>query len=171
MVAAPDAPRRFTALWRAVRDANGQGLAYLYGRETKADARQAKVKTPQPFRDSQSGWRHLHCALRRGSLSSRKRCAQSSEAFRTRTGLYGHSNQSLFGGENSAGKEFGQRPEGHFWRHPPIPGDGDRLIPRRRGQSHGKSKTIPTAPGNRNCAGLRGGPGRTRTCNQAVMSA
>jgi hypothetical protein len=46
-------PRRFPAPWRAdkvpggyvVRDAAGQALAYLYGRETEADARQAKVLT------------------------------------------------------------------------------------------------------------------------------
>jgi hypothetical protein len=44
-------------------------------------------------------------------------------------------------------------------------------FPRLQRQSHGKSKTIPLAPGNRICAGLRGGAGRTRTCNQAIMSA
>jgi hypothetical protein len=46
-------PRRFPPPWRAdkvpggyvVRDATGQALAYLYGRETEADARQAKVLT------------------------------------------------------------------------------------------------------------------------------
>jgi hypothetical protein len=38
-----------------------------------------------------------------------------------------------------------------------------------RQQSRGMLKTIPTAPGNRSCAGLRGGAGRTRTCNQAIM--
>jgi hypothetical protein len=45
--------RRFPTPWRSdrvrggyvVRDATGQGLAYLYGRETEADARQAKVLT------------------------------------------------------------------------------------------------------------------------------
>jgi hypothetical protein len=44
---------RFPAPWRAdkvpggygVRDATGQAPAYLYGRETEADARQAKVLT------------------------------------------------------------------------------------------------------------------------------
>jgi hypothetical protein len=44
-------PRRFPAPWRAdkvpggyvVRDATGQALAYLYGRETEADARQART--------------------------------------------------------------------------------------------------------------------------------
>jgi hypothetical protein len=43
--------RRFPAPWRAdkisggyvVRDANGQAIAYLYSRESKAEARQAKV--------------------------------------------------------------------------------------------------------------------------------
>jgi hypothetical protein len=41
-----ESPRRFPSPWRAdpmpggyvVRDANGQALAYLYGRETEADA-------------------------------------------------------------------------------------------------------------------------------------
>jgi hypothetical protein len=45
--------RRFPPPWRAdkvpggyvVRDATGQAFAYLYGRETEADARQAKVLT------------------------------------------------------------------------------------------------------------------------------
>jgi hypothetical protein len=45
--------RRFPPPWRAdkisggyvVRDASGQAIAYLYGRETAADARQAKVLT------------------------------------------------------------------------------------------------------------------------------
>jgi hypothetical protein len=46
-------PRRFPTPWRAdkvpggyvVRDATGQALAYIYSRETEADARQAKVLT------------------------------------------------------------------------------------------------------------------------------
>jgi hypothetical protein len=63
----------------------------------------------------------------------------------------------------------GQRPRRHFWRHRPIPGDRDRAIPRLWRQSHGKSKTIPTALGKQNCAGLRGGAGRTRTSNQTIM--
>jgi hypothetical protein len=45
--------RRFPAPWHAdkmpggyvVRDANGQALAYLYSRDSEADARQAKVLT------------------------------------------------------------------------------------------------------------------------------
>jgi hypothetical protein len=36
-------------------------------------------------------------------------------------------------------------------------------------QSRGELKTIPSAPGNRSCAGLRGGAGRTRTSNQTIM--
>jgi hypothetical protein len=48
-----DAPRRFPAPWHAdkipggyvVRDDNGQALAYLYGRENEAEARQAKTLT------------------------------------------------------------------------------------------------------------------------------
>jgi hypothetical protein len=47
--------------------------------------------------------------------------------------------------------------------------DRDRTMPRLRRQSRGKSKTIPTAPGNRNCAGLRGGAGRTQTGRQTIM--
>jgi hypothetical protein len=47
----PDPPRRFPTPWHAdkipggyvVRDANGQALAYIYSRETEAEARQANV--------------------------------------------------------------------------------------------------------------------------------
>jgi hypothetical protein len=46
-----ESPRCFPAPWRAkpipggyaVRDANGQALAYLYSRDNDAEARQAKV--------------------------------------------------------------------------------------------------------------------------------
>jgi hypothetical protein len=65
----------------------------------------------------------------------------------------------------------GQRPRRHFWRHQPISGDRDRAIPPLRRQSHGTSKTIPTAPGNGSYAGLGGGAGRTRTDNQPIMGA
>jgi K+/H+ antiporter YhaU regulatory subunit KhtT len=49
----PDPPRRFPTPWHAdkmpggyvVRDANGQALAYLYSRDSEADARQAKTLT------------------------------------------------------------------------------------------------------------------------------
>jgi hypothetical protein len=54
----PDAPRRFPAPWRAermpggyvVRDANHQAIAYLYSRQTEAEARQAKVLTADEAR-------------------------------------------------------------------------------------------------------------------------
>jgi hypothetical protein len=93
-------------------------------------------------------------------------------AVQTRTGLYRHSNRSLFASGNSCREKVwpGRRPRWHFKRHPPIPGDRDRAILRLRRQSRGKSKTIPTAPGNRLCAGLRGGAGRTQTNNQPVMA-
>jgi hypothetical protein len=47
----PEPPRRFPPPWRAdtipggfvVRDANGQSIAYVYSRETEAEARQANV--------------------------------------------------------------------------------------------------------------------------------
>ena len=50
--------RRFPPPWRAdripggyvVRDANGQELAYIYSRETEAEARQAKVLTKDEAR-------------------------------------------------------------------------------------------------------------------------
>lgn len=50
--------RRFPAPWHAdkisggyvVRDANGQALAYVYARETVAEALQAKVLTPDEAR-------------------------------------------------------------------------------------------------------------------------
>jgi hypothetical protein len=53
-----DSPRRFPTPWRAdkmpggyvVRDANGQALAYLYSRDSEADARQAKVLTADEAR-------------------------------------------------------------------------------------------------------------------------
>jgi hypothetical protein len=64
----------------------------------------------------------------------------------------------------------GQRLGRHFWRHSPIPGSGDRPVPRLRRQSRGQLKTIPTALGNRNCAGLRGGRPRTRTLDPLIKS-
>jgi hypothetical protein len=50
--------RRFPPPWRAdripggyvVRDANGQAIAYIYSRETEAEARQAKVLTADEAR-------------------------------------------------------------------------------------------------------------------------
>jgi hypothetical protein len=50
--------RRFPAPWRVdkipggfvVRDANGQALAYVYSRESEAEARQAKVLTSDEAR-------------------------------------------------------------------------------------------------------------------------
>jgi hypothetical protein len=47
----PEPPRRFPTPWRAdtlpggfvVREANGQSIAYVYSRETEAEARQANV--------------------------------------------------------------------------------------------------------------------------------
>jgi len=64
----------------------------------------------------------------------------------------------------------GQRPGRDFWRRTPIPRDRDWPLSRLSCQSRGKLKTIPTATGNRICAGLRGGAGRTRTCKQAIMA-
>jgi K+/H+ antiporter YhaU regulatory subunit KhtT len=51
-------PRRLPAPWRAeripggyvVRDANGQALAYVYSRETEAEAMQAKTLTEDEAR-------------------------------------------------------------------------------------------------------------------------
>jgi hypothetical protein len=51
--ATAQSPRRFTAPWYAdaipggyvVRDATGQSIAYVYSRETEAEARQANVLT------------------------------------------------------------------------------------------------------------------------------
>ena len=53
-----DAPRRFPAPWRAdkiaggyvVRDANGQALAYLYSRDDRTEALQAKMLTKDEAR-------------------------------------------------------------------------------------------------------------------------
>jgi hypothetical protein len=55
----------------------------------------------------------------------------------------------------------------HFGRLGPIPGDRDRALPRLRRQSRGKSKTIPAAPENRSCAGVRGGE---CSCNEPVST-
>jgi hypothetical protein len=55
----------------------------------------------------------------------------------------------------------GQRPGRDFWRGPPISRDRDSDVPRHPRQSPGKIKAIPPTPGNRSCAGLRGG-GRSR---------
>jgi hypothetical protein len=82
------------------------------------------------------------------------------------------SNQSPSPHAKSGGKKFGEARDrgGIFGDTLRFPGDRDRAIPRLRLQSRRKSKTIPTVPGNRNCAGLRGGAGRTQTCNQVIMS-
>jgi hypothetical protein len=63
----------------------------------------------------------------------------------------------------------GRRPGRHFRRGQPVSPDRDWPISGLRRQSRGKLKTIPTAPGNRSCVGLRGGAGRTQTGNQAIM--
>jgi hypothetical protein len=63
----------------------------------------------------------------------------------------------------------GQRLGRDFRSRRPIPGDRDWPLSRLSRQSRGELKTIPSAPGNRLCAGLRGGAGRTRTGNQAIM--
>jgi hypothetical protein len=65
----------------------------------------------------------------------------------------------------------GQRPRRDFWRLLCIPRRRGRLLSRFPRQGPGKLKTISTAPGNRICAGLGGGLGRTRTSNQVVMNA
>jgi hypothetical protein len=89
--------RRFPTPWRSdrvrggyvVRDATGQGLAYLYGRETEADARQAKVLTSDeaqpidnsvprlsaPYRSGPGANRHLGRAVPGQSKARRSRRA------------------------------------------------------------------------------------------------
>jgi hypothetical protein len=88
-----------------------------------------------------------------------RRQAEENGAYRT----HWDSNPSLptFEPVSAREREFrrervwrGQRLGGHFWQHQPILGDRDRAVPRLRRQSRGKSKTIQTASGNRNCAGL-----------------
>ena len=59
--------RRFPPPWKAerfdggfvVKDANGQSLAYVYGRETRADADTAKVLTIEEARHIASNIAHL----------------------------------------------------------------------------------------------------------------
>jgi hypothetical protein len=72
---------------------------------------------------------------------------------------------------NSAGKRSGEaRDRGSLFGD-----DGgfgvkrDWPVLRLRRQRCGKSKTIPNAPRNRNCAELRGGAGRTQTDHQPIM--
>jgi hypothetical protein len=68
-----EAPRRFPPPWRVdqipggyvVRDANGQALAYLYSRDSEADARQAKVLTADEADRAQ------HCAVAGASRKGR----------------------------------------------------------------------------------------------------
>jgi hypothetical protein len=64
----------------------------------------------------------------------------------------------------------GQRPAPDFWAQLCIPRHRDWPLSRFPRQSLGNLKTIPQAPGNRICAGLRGGAGRTQTDHQAIMS-
>jgi hypothetical protein len=132
------------------------------GTETRRQFRSDFSRFPR-FLDEKSSeiWPGNHC-----------RTAASFGRRLSRTCLCWHSNRSLLGRENSTGKRFGEARDwrGTFGVTGPIPGGRDHAISRLRQQSDGKSKTIPTAPGNRNCVRLRGGPGRTRTCNQAVMS-
>jgi hypothetical protein len=63
----------------------------------------------------------------------------------------------------------GQRPGRDFGGDLPILPDRDWPLSGLSRQSPGKLKTIPPASGNRNCAGLRGGAGRTQTSNQPIM--
>jgi hypothetical protein len=91
---------------------------------------------------------------------------------KARTGLSRPSNRSLFAAPIPAGKRSGEVRDwgrisgctGRFWA------TEDRAILLLRRQIRGKSKTIPTAAGNRICAGLRGGAGRTQTDNHVIMS-
>ena len=85
------------------------------------------------------------------------------------TRLWRKSNQSLSAPGIPPWKKFREGPRPRFWRYRLISGE-DHAIPRLRRQSHGKLKGIPSAPGKRICAGLRGGARRTQTDNQPVMS-
>lgn len=68
-------PRRFKPPWRAeripggyvVKDATGQALAYVYARETKADADTAKVLTMDEARRIASNIAKLPSLLAKGS--------------------------------------------------------------------------------------------------------
>jgi hypothetical protein len=120
-------------------------------------------------------WRMLRNMGRRPSV--RTICGRHRPTIRRRLRLEPNQSPSKFepvslrtGNSRRENVCRGQRRGGVFWRHQPAPGDRDRAIPRLRRQSREKSKTIPNAPGNRNCAGLGGGAGRTQTDHQAIMS-
>lgn len=70
----PAEPRRFPAPWRAdktaggyaVRDATGQAVAWVYCRDTMAEAMQAKVLTPDEARRVAANIARLPDLLKRG---------------------------------------------------------------------------------------------------------
>jgi hypothetical protein len=74
-------PRRFPAPWYAdktpggyvVRDANKQALAYIYSRDTDAEAMQAKVLTPGEARRIATNIARLPELLRRGPTETQWR--------------------------------------------------------------------------------------------------
>ena len=98
-------------------------------------------------------------ALGDATLRLRASYRSPSAIRQTRTGLCRHSNRSLFARGNSAGKEFGEARDrgGIFGGIGRFRATETALSRVSRRQSRGKSKTIPAAPGNQNCAGLRGG--------------
>jgi hypothetical protein len=63
-----------------------------------------------------------------------------------------------------------QHPKGLTLMPAPIPGDRDWDLSGLPRQSPRKLETISPASGNRICAGLRGGAGRTQACKQAIIS-
>jgi hypothetical protein len=126
-------------------------------------------KLPLTYYSCEGPFGHFFGAFAPGTV---RRCNSERRVWlQPRTGLCRHSNQSLSATGNSAGKKSGEaRDRGGIFGGTGRFRTTETALSRVSGQqSRGMLKTIPTAPGNRSCAGLRGGAGRTRNRSQAIM--
>jgi hypothetical protein len=140
-----------------------EGLGWADGRNVRMDLRRREPKWSGV--EFMAAWRRaIELSLGDEDTAELNSIAQSRTETASRVErarillLRWHSNRSLLGRENSTGKRFGEARDwrGTFGVTGPIPGGRDHAISRLRQQSHGKSKTNPTALGNRNCTRLRG---------------